>query len=187
MYDNSSSLCLANRYILVPFHKFRQESVMQYWNDLKACGRLKRRIPQVLNPNFQSVMKMYEDKNNLCFMMYDPVQNRLCAETMLNGFRGLCAEVHFSMHPDYSGEESVYIAKSGVEQLFQTMKDIKTGEYLTTLYGLTPTSNRLAIKFIKKVGFKILDKLENMFYIESSSTYVNAAVSKLMVLNLYDR
>jgi hypothetical protein len=169
----------ASRYVRLNIIDLSDYRVVDYWKTLQHKGLLKYRINEVPNPTLRDVREMVEDKeNNMCFVMWDPMKKRVCADTMLNNFRGLCAQVHFSIHPDYHGREAIRICKEGAEQHFGLVAN-ESGQRLTTLVGLTPANNRLAVKLIQKVGFKIVDVIENLFYNKVSNNYINGILSKL--------
>lgn len=173
----------ANRYQLVMVNSENAITtrVVDYWTDLLNAGLLKYRFNESENPTIDTVLEMIHDPKSYSFMVYDPIKDRLCADTMLNNFRGLTAHVHFSIHPDYHGREGVLIARSGAEQLFQLTDP--NGLYLSTLIGLTPVNNLLAVRFIQKVGFKKLDIIDKVFY--NNGIYTDALLTKLTPKDLY--
>lgn len=176
----------ANRFFLSHVKDFSDYRVVNFWKDMKTSGLLRSRMIEVAEPSLRDVEEMLADKTNACFVMWDAEKGKIAAETMLNNFRGLAAQVHFSIHPIYHGPIAVQIAREGAEQHFN-LKSEQTGDCLTTLIGLTPADNRLAIKFIKRVGFKVLDKVDKMFYNAKSKKYVDGYLSKLTSESMYGR
>jgi len=180
-----AALAVANRYIRYRVFDLSNYAVVKYWEDLLAANLLKDRLCDTLEPNLKDVKEMLTIKNNLCYIMWDTVNKKVCADTMLNNISGLVAQVHFSMHPDYFGPATVRIAKEGCEQHFNTAVG-GPDYYISTLVGITPVTNRKAICFIRKVGFKQVCELENVLYLPNEDRYVNGCLSKLSVKELYN-
>lgn len=74
------------------------------------------------------------------------------AITWLNGWEGYCARIHQCFFKEYYGQ-ALSIAREVAGRLFK-IKRIDGTPMVKTLIGLTPTPNRLAIRFAKKSGFK---------------------------------
>lgn len=67
----------------------------------------------------------------------------------VNGIEGKLARVHFAMFRESWGE-SEQIGK----QMIATVMDIKSGDEfaIDSLYGFTPSKNRLAVEWVKRCG-----------------------------------
>lgn len=176
----------ANRYLLVAVYNVHYEDLVKYWADLTDKGMHKARMPEVRDPTVDDFLDMIYNPANINFLLFDGIEGRWCAETMLNNVQGLCAQVHFSIHPQYHGPQAIAIAKAGAEQLFQ-LQCSQSKQPLRTLIGMTPQNNSLALRLIKKVGFKVFDILEDLFYNAELNTYVDGCISKLRVEDLYGR
>ena len=174
----------ANRFVAVQAGALPVAKMKAYWEAIIEARLLQSRINDVVNPDMASVIEMHRDKSHMCFYMVDQENDHIAAETMLNHFKGLCAQVHFSVHPNYFGDIAIQIGREGAEQHLSVQHQ-QTGRCLETLIGMTPKNNALAIRFVRKVGFKKLDIIPNMFYNSLTKSYTDCFVSKLTIEDLY--
>jgi len=173
-----------DRYILVEIFDLKSNSVLDYWNTIIDSGLIRSRFPEMENPTIKNVEQMIKNPNSKVFLSFDPVLERFCGEVTLDGFQGLTACVHLSIHPEYFGRKAVDIGKDGAQQLFRLQN--KEGINLKALLGLTPENNKLALRFIKRVGFKIMTILSGSFIMpDESRTQINGVVSQLTRSGLY--
>lgn len=184
MFD-MDRLNLVKRYHMLHINKLSDYTVVDYWQTLLEKGLLAQRLYDTVDPKLSDVEEMLASPDNLCYIMWDAKERKVCADTMINNIRGLVAQVHFSMHPDYFGKETVRIAKEGVEQHFLT-KIRPTGEYIQTLFGITPVRNRMAVRFIQKVGFKPICQFEKVCYMADLNQHEDGLLTQLNVKDLYN-
>lgn len=72
-----------------------------------------------------------------------------------NEFNGNSVFITYCMYMKYWGEDSVTIGKNCIEQIFSQKN--KFGDYrYNIILGLTPVDNTLALKFLTKIGMKIV-------------------------------
>lgn len=76
-----------------------------------------------------------------------------CGHFHLVGFMGRTATIHFSISPDYLGKKSIILARESLKLAFGLNRTDGT-PLLIAILGVTPLCNKLAIRFIKAVGFK---------------------------------
>lgn len=154
-----------HRFVLVPVNALDTlPGVRRYWSDLIAADLIKYRMPQAEKPALENVQKMLGQKSARCFACVDMLERRVCGETMLTDIAALSARVHFSVHPDYRGQNALSMAREGAEQLFRVYLHQGRG-YLKTLIGCTPVTNKLACRFIQKVGYKPKCVLTNVYFL----------------------
>jgi len=163
-------------YTLIPTAKVPEEVAMQYWLSLKMYDLLKYRLCEVHDPDWPDIIHMYNDSSMVFFSVIDTTNKRMVAECALERFVGLSALIHYSIHPEYHGKKGLTLAKESIQQLFSYKR--KDGSpWVSTLIGLTPESNRLAIRHIQKVGFKIQCTIPKAFYLAYSNKFDNAVLS----------
>ena len=78
--------------------------------------------------------------------------SQICGHFHLNGFQGRMAMIHFSLSPTYRGRNGMEIAKKVIKEIFKLQR-ASGGPLVTSLVGITPVSNKLACRFIKRLGF----------------------------------
>ena len=166
------------QYQLIHLHDAEVTDVIQYWQDLLDRDVLKYRIPEVLHPTLSTVQDMLRRMHNSCFVAVDE-NRKIVGECMLDNFQGLCAMVHFSIHPHCYGRKGVQIAVESSKQLFKLRRDNSKIPYVQTLLGVTPVSNKLATRFIQKVGFKKVHTLRNAFWLAYNKSYDDGLVTVL--------
>ena len=170
---------MMERFILVPTLDIDYpKGVREYWQTIYDSGLLKLRMADRENPTLENVERMLKERSTLKFTTYDLKEKRFCADCLLNNIRGLSAFAHFSVHPAYKGMLGVNIARAGAEQIF-TLTDTKTNRTIDTLIGSTPVTNKLAIKFIKKVGYKEKCILTNTYFLASTGTITDSLITQL--------
>ena len=140
-------------------------AVVDYWEELIEADLLRYRLPETKDPTMGDVEKMVNNETVKCFSIFDMEERRISGEFMLDHFQGLTAQVHFSIHPEYRGAEAIRMCRSAIQQFF-SLKSPEGGPYRTALVGLTPESNRLAIRFLKKCGFFTKTSLTGAFLVQ---------------------
>ena len=136
------------------------ELILKYWSDILDADLLKYRMPDLEYPHMGNVQTMIQSDRVWCFACFDQLEKRICADCMLTDFTGKAVQVHFSVHPDYIGKNSVMIGKTGVRYLFSLEKE--GDPVFTTLIGIMPVVNRLAIRWTERVGYTYKTTLTNM-------------------------
>ncbi len=152
------------QFILVPTAKIPKEVAMQYWLSLKMHDLLKYRLCEIHEPDWPDIISMYNQKGMAFFSVIDKNTNRMVAECALEHFVGLSAMIHYSIHPEYHGKQAITLAKESIQQLFSFRRQ-DNSPWVSTLIGLTPESNRLAVRHIQKIGFKIQCTIPKAFYL----------------------
>lgn len=97
--------------------------------------------------------------------IYDDPNGFPVGHVHLTNVVGYCAMGHFCILRDYH-KYSIEIAKDSIEGVF-SLKRTDGSPFLLNILGITPVSNKAAINFIQKIGFKPLCTLRKacmMFY-----------------------
>lgn len=92
-------------------------------------------------------MELVRSPINIVSLITD--ENGLLAVSWLNGFERNHAWIHFCVFRTAWGKQSVEIGKLAVKSWFENIPP------LDVLLGRTPSDNRLAVAYIKKVGMRI--------------------------------
>lgn len=131
---------------VIPLLALPIDRVQTYWQTLYMNDTLKYRLADVNNPDWQDVLGMITRMGRGMWCLVEGI-DEVRGEFMLENRTGRAAQVHFSMHPDNDTAYSLAITEQALQTIFSSM-DVET------LYGLTPTMNRVACLYIRKVGFK---------------------------------
>lgn len=149
-----------NDHVVIPLENVPHAFVLGYWDDLHFAGLLKYRICDEVDPDLASAVRLMDAcKPHVYFVVRE---NRVVAEFSLTGFTGKSAQVHFSMHPDNSPQESMHYARTCTDSVLHEWFDGNDAEepFLYSMYGLTPVPNRAACAFVRRVGFKKIGVLK---------------------------
>ena len=194
MVSNKTS---RSRFQLVPTKTLPIDEVINYWRLIEEADLLKYRLPDVHAPSLQDVRDMICDPKNACFSVVDTtphlhpipklhgakgdvLRSSIAADIMLNAVQGAAAQLHFSVNPDYHGRLSTLVGKQGVYQTFELRRQDHPNIRLRTLIGLTPITNKLALRLVKNVGFKRMCVLTNAYRLAySDDAIVDCVVSQL--------
>ena len=101
--------------------------------------------------------------------------DRVAAIMWMNGWEGYAARVHYAFFPEFYGQ-AVEIARAAVEQIAQ-MKRIGGAPLVKTMIGLTPATNRLAVRMIEKVGFTRMCEIPHAVWLANEQQSVAGILS----------
>ena len=147
-----------------------------YWNTLIAGRLVQARFfetPVVSIKTIQGIL----DTTGLTFYAFDQEAQKICGEFTLCNWLGLAAQIHFSLHPEYFGNPGVELAKQSCDWAKTIMREGLEYPLVDSFYGITPVTNKLAIRFIQKAGFDIKFVLPNALFNAVTEQYVDAAIS----------
>lgn len=145
---------LQDTYMVVPAISLSDAQKRVYWQSLSDADTLKYRWADMDNPTVNGVMDAHEGKHN--FFVMDCEDGDIVAEFVLCNFLAKTAQVHFSMRPQNDARLSIFLADKVTDHILEDWKQTDDLEenFLRSIYGLTPTDNRVACIFIRKAGFK---------------------------------
>jgi hypothetical protein len=135
----------------------------EVWHELGSKQRIVFNDQDITSS--ENFIKLARARQVIMYLVY--VGNERAAVTWLNGFEGYSARIHHCFfRPFY--RESVSIARSVIEQLFQ-VKRLDGSPMVKTLIGLTPVSNRLAVRFARKVGMNVICEIPDACMVDGVS------------------
>lgn len=164
------------RYLTVAVCAANIGLVSQFYHQLHERNLLKHRMPEVKNVTPDHALNMIMDPHNRSFVAADSENHyRIACEFTLNGFQGKAAQLHHCFHPDYFGKKALQVSKEVLDQIAHYNEN--GVHLLDTLIGITPESNRLAIRFLKLNGFETVTVIPSGFYMADEDRYEGAMFS----------
>lgn len=154
--------------------------LLTYWEQLNKDNLVDMLFFDAKVVSFWDFLNFALDKNKVFYVTFRHNESTPVAHFHLTHFEGQVARVHFSILKRGHGKgESVRIAKGALAKLFKE-KRLDNGEPLvSTLIGVTPTHNRLACRFIQKVGFRPLATVKHACYVNALDTHVPGLITIL--------
>jgi len=138
---------------LVPAARVHPQLLYRYWHDMIEADTLKYRLCDTEDPGWEDVKSMIAN-NTPSFNVYDKSRMSLTADFMFANFSGRAAQIHMSMHPGNDTRYSLELARTVTDHILEKWERNDGGNYLDSIVGLTPTTNRAACIFVQKVGFR---------------------------------
>lgn len=156
-----------------------------YWARLTEDKLVHRAYPAGDVASEIQFLESVFDPSNAFFLILDtqpvhPVEGytfQMVGHIMLTGFQGLAAQVHFSAVRDLHGM-TIPCGKEMMRQLFSLTRTNRV-PYVKTLVGLTPQSNKLALKLIKSMGFRFQTVLPDSYWNDRAKRYEDAELTLL--------
>lgn len=121
-------------------------------------------------------VQFMQDDTNYVYAAYE--RGELLALVWLNNFMGRCAMIHFTMFYNSKGREqgiALYLlnfllfSKDGADFCFEA------------LFGLTPRVYRHALRFIEKLGFRLVTEMPSaVFFQKKERKCLKSAVFSIM-------
>ena len=175
--DNVYNLGIPNTYMIVPCMGVPQDTILNYWSDLKNANTLRYRWSDMFNPTVSAVMDRMENMAGM-YSVIDCNTGEMVADFALENKTGRAIQVHFSTHPDWDSAKRSMLADQVSDQILYYWKDINNMEqaYVDTIFGITPVNNRVACIFVLKSGFKKLGILP------SGTTYLGKVTDALITI-----
>lgn len=127
-------------------------TLARYWRRLEEHGLHKVRFHSGEVETVDSFIDVVLDPKSVFFIVYDDETGAIYGECTLNNFMGKTAHVHFSTLPEFY-RSVVQIGHETLNQIFE-LKGTDDTPWISALIGVTPETNRLAVKFIQKMKFK---------------------------------
>lgn len=150
-----------------------EKHVVDYVNALIERDILWKRMVEIKQPTLEDFINIIICPFAFTFFIYE--DDRIIAECTMDNIRGRSAMPHFSMHPEMFGR-TVQIANDALTFIFG-LKSKKGGPWVNTLIGVTPANNRLALKFTKRCGYKIVATIPDVYYLARTDEYVDGVLS----------
>jgi len=155
--DKKHKYYIEDKILIIPHIQAESIKVYNYWQTLIDSDRLKYRLCDTVLPDISDVYDIFNNPLNQVYYIYDIDSNKYIAEYMLNNFQAKTCQIHFSFLPIHP-LRSIRIGKNVTDFLLEL-------GIIDSLFGVTPVSNKLACRFIERVGF------EHQFVLRSGCKY----------------
>jgi len=125
------------------------KEILHLWRLLEESGTLKMVFYSGGIRNDEEFLK-YVRSDNIHFysLYYDGVE---AGFVWLNEMRERSARIHFTGFKNVYGKRAIRIGRFALSRIL-TQKNMNGTFLLDVVYGFTPKSNSLAVKFIQKIG-----------------------------------
>jgi len=175
LIERLRNLGLAQSYLVVPAPALAHETLFGYWHALEAADTLKYRWSDIESPTAGAIVDHVKNSVH-CYNVVDVSNGLVLADFSLGPFTGRAAQIHFSMLPGQPTALSAFLADKVSDMILLHWKDVVGLEesFVETLFGITPTKNRVACIFIRKAGFKTMGTLV------SGTKYLNEVCDGLL-------
>lgn len=151
-----------------------------YWRQLLHDQLVDSLFYDTKMRSFWDFLAFALDNNKIFYVVFRIDDPHPVGHFHLTHFEGLTARLHFSLLRQVHGPEALKIAKATLHLIFKEMRDEPQPRPLVqTLFGITPTSNRLAIRFLTRSGFKPLATIQNACFIHERNEYIPALLSMI--------
>lgn len=143
-------------YMICPLRNILTNLLVDYLKKLDDHDLIKYRFADIVNPGVKEVYDSFDLKPNNTYFVIGTSPFMIRAEFTISDHFGRVGLMHFSMAPENTFKESLFLARDVIGKIFREWKsaDKPDEPYVTSLVGLTPVPNRRACLFITKVGFK---------------------------------
>lgn len=159
------SLCealeISGAQAVLPLSAVDKQDLETYWNALENKDTLKYRWVDMFQPTANSIIEWlleYKPEDYFEYLVVDCDTGEIISEFALTDFKGKSAQVHFSMKPGLDTKIAIQLADQVTDCILHNWSSVKDMEeaFIETIYGVTPTENRVACIFVLKAGFKKL-------------------------------
>jgi len=140
---------------------------LEYWEDMEIADTLKYRWGDMHEPNTNKVDEYTWEECPVDYDMYGVINcdsGLLVSEFALTDYAGKSARVHFSMRPGLDSSIAIQLADQVTDTILNDWVMVGGLEtaYLETIFGITPTNNRVACIFVLQAGFEKIGVLPNV-------------------------
>jgi len=125
-----------------------------YYNKLVEDNLLKKLFYDGTITTWDDFRLFFLDKYIISYIIYSIELARPIAHIHFTSFEGYSARVHFSVLKEFHGTGVDKLAIEVFSKFFSEKKRVDGTPIATSLIGVTPTSNRLAIRTLKLSGFQ---------------------------------
>ena len=125
----------------------------------------------------EGLCKIAIDKTNLFMLVYDNHSSLPVGHIHANSFDGLTCMGHFSFLRKIHGKQCVAVGRESLRQFFAWRAADSELPVATSMMGLTPVTNRLACRFVERIGFKPIYEIPDACYLRKTDEYVPGMLS----------
>jgi len=109
----------------------------------------------------EDFLSLVRNPNGYVFLSKDIRTGLPAGHVHINNFAGKTCQTHFSILPSHHGRESVRMGIEGADQLFELYR-APSELMLTSLIGITPVENKLAVRFLTLCGYKLMGEIDDI-------------------------
>jgi len=153
------------------------QTAVDYYAKMDDQGLIEDAFPDGSMTSIAGFMAMCNELSSSVIFARDITTGEVAGHCYLTEQRGLACQVHFAVLKGFHGPIAITMAKDIARQVFKHSS-------LKTLVGLTPVTNRLALRFIDRVGYKVIGIIPYTYYIAKIDEYVDGVLSTLTPENL---
>lgn len=157
----------------------RTPAIAYYYQLLESENRVKSSF---FDGSVQNISQFYDfclDKRNIFILIWDEDKHNFVAHCFLNDFSGLVCKIHFGLLKSALGGYGIQLAKLVTKRLFAFRRADSDLPLMTSLIGVTPETNKLAVRFLQRAGFKVIDYIPHLCYLYYEKQYVPGFVSRI--------
>jgi hypothetical protein len=157
-------------YQIYPLKYTPTNLLVRYWSELYEADLLRLRFPAIVDPSLVDVSTVLSKHHEYTHFVIRTDPFEIAGEFTISDHFGKAGLVHFSVSPNNSFKESLFLVRSVTDRVLTEWEQSgKPGEpYVTSLIGLTPSLNRRACLFITKAGFNRVAVLPEATHYEGS-------------------
>lgn len=176
---------LQSRYTL-EFRPTDRGVLHAYWSEMESGGQLVSALGGYgENPapvHFDAFIRRVEDPFTM-FILYSDALGPV-GHHFLENFTGESCVGHFNILRRSHGKAALKLGRAALRLLFSSTKGSSSVPYIQTMMGLTPIHNRLACRFIEKIGMVPKTIIPNSCYHEGQpSDCLLTVITRDEVLN----
>lgn len=124
--------------------------------------------------NTEDFISYFKDKNlDFYFVSYNGQESGFF---WLKKFFPRASFITYCLYKSFWGEHTLKISQTCIDVLFKR-KDQRGNPEIDILMGLTPASNKLALKFLSKNGMKIVGNIPNLIWDDQKEKLVDGVLS----------
>lgn len=180
IFSAIDALDINNCYVVLPSIGMSDEYLLEYWGTLEYHDTLKYRFSDMYQPTAREILALIHQSHKgtldtKMFCIIDCDSGKMVGDFSLENFSGTAAQAHYSMHPDNDSQLNVFLADEATNMVLNNWSVTLEMDrpYLTTLYGIVSTKNRVSCMFIRKIGFERLGVVpDGMTYMGETSDAV---------------
>ncbi len=154
---------------------FADSFIMGLYERMKAQGSLSDVFyaydPQLLGP--EQFLDLFKFGSNRLWVIFH--NGEVSGFFWLNDFAEKSAMIHYCFFKNIWGPQSAVLGRYILDYLLGLRSE--TGPVFDVITGLTPVTNRLAVRFLEKVGMTVVGKIPNRCLIFTDRTTVPGIVS----------
>lgn len=157
-----------------------REMAEQYWHRLADDDLNLWAFPEGDIKDFGDfVVDILQDRSSITFFMYDLEDNEVAGHFQLTGWQGLVAHAHFNILRKWHGKEALNMCRQAHSWAFECKREDGKTPWVETIVGITPVTNRAALLFVKRLGYKTVLTLPHSYWYYTGNEFVDGIVTTI--------